>query len=456
MPPSPSELVRHAERRRQVMRAMGEGVMVIAQAPEVTRNRDTHYPYRHDSYFYWLTGFPEPEAVVVLLAGRRPRQVLFCRDKDPERETWDGHRYGPKAAAEVFGFDAAYPIAQLDRRMPRYLADQPALYVILGRDPAWDTRVLGWVNAVRAKTRRGVRAPERMIEARALLDEMRLIKDELELAHMRRAAAISVAAHRRAMRAAAPGRHEYEIEAELLYEFRRQGAAAPAYTPIVASGANACVLHYTANDQPLKDGDLLLIDAGAEYAGYAADITRTFPVNGRFSGPQRAVYEIVLAAQAAAIDAVRPGTGWNVPHEVAVRILTQGLKDLKILKGELDGLIESEAYKPFYMHRTGHWLGMDVHDAGEYKLDKQWRPLLPGMTCTVEPGLYLRADDERVPKAYRGIGIRIEDDVLVTAAGCEVLTLDAPKAVAEIEAWMREGCAPPPTADSARGKRKAP
>ncbi len=424
----------YPERRRQVMHAMGEGVMVIPQAPEVTRNRDTHYPYRHDSYFHWLTGFPEPEAVVVLLAGRRPRQVLFCREKDPERETWDGHRYGPKAAAEVFGFDAAYPIAQLDKRMPRYLADQPAVHTILGRDTAWDTRVLGWLNAVRAKTRSGVRAPERLIEARTLLDEMRLIKDALELAHMRRAAEISAVAHRRAMRAAAPGRHEYEIEAELIYEFRRQGAAAPAYTPIVAGGANACVLHYISNDQPLKDGDLLLIDAGAEYAGYAADITRTFPVNGRFSAAQRAVYEIVLAAQAAAIAAVRPGSSWHAPHEAAVRVLTQGLKDLKILKGDLDGLIETEAYKPFYMHRTGHWLGMDVHDAGEYKVHGEWRPLQAGMTLTVEPGLYIRPADD-VPEALWNIGIRIEDDVAVTESGCEVLT-SPPKTVAEIEAWM--------------------
>lgn len=447
MQPSPSDLVRHAERRRQVLQALGEGVMVIPQAPEVTRNRDVHYPYRHDSYFHWLTGFPEPEAVVVLLAGRRPRQVLFCREKDPERETWDGHRYGPKAAAEIFGFDAAYPIAQLDRRMPRYLANQPVVYTILGRDTAWDTRVLGWINAVRMKTRSGVRAPERLIEARALLDEMRLIKDHIELAHMRKAAEISAAAHRRAMRAAAPGRHEYEIEAELLYEFRRRGAAAPAYTPIVAGGANACVLHYVRNDQPLKDGDLLLIDAGAEYAGYAADITRTFPVNGRFSAAQRTVYEIVLAAQAAAIAAIQPGSSWHAPHEAAVRVLTQGLKDLKILEGELDALIETEAYKPYYMHRTGHWLGMDVHDAGEYKIDGQWRPLQPGMTFTVEPGLYLRADDERVPQPYRGIGIRIEDDILVTDTGCEILTIDVPKTVDEIEDWMREGRVSTPAAD---------
>lgn len=428
----------YIERRRRVLGRMGEGVMIIAQAPEVLRNRDTHYPYRHDSYFHWLTGFPEPEAVLVLVAGRRPRQILFCRDKDPERETWDGHRHGPKAAAQAFGFDAAFPIAKLDRLIGRYLADQPSIYYIIGRDPAWDGRVLGWLNAVRGRARAGVRAPERLVDARGLLDELRLIKDAHEITLMRRAADISAAAHRLAMRAAAPGRHEYEVEAELLYEFRRQGAAFPAYTPIVAGGVNACVLHYVSNDQPLRDGDLLLIDAGAEYQGYAADITRTFPVNGRFSGPQRTVYEIVLAAQAAAIDKVRPGNAWNAPHEAALRVLTQGLKDMKLLRGDLDGLIEAEAYKPYYMHRTGHWLGMDVHDAGEYKVDGHWRLFQPGMTCTVEPGLYL-CDDEGIPKAYRGIGIRIEDDVLLTESGCEVLTEAAPKAIADVEAWMRQG-----------------
>ena len=410
--------------------------MILAQAPEAIRNRDTHYPYRYDSYFHWLSGFPEPEAVLVLVAGRRPRQILFCRDKNPEREMWDGHRYGPKAAAEAFGFDAAYSIDQLDRRIGRYLADRPCLHYLIGREPAWDVRVLGWLNDVRARARSGVRAPELLVDARGLLDELRLRKDAHELSRMRRAADISAAAHRRAMRAVAAGRHEYEIEAELQYEFRRHGAAAPAYTPIVAGGANACVLHYIANDQRLRDGDLLLIDAGAEYEGYAADITRTFPVNGRFSPAQRTVYEIVLAAQAAAIAEVRPGRPWNAPHEAAVRVLTQGLKDMKLLKGDLDGLIEREAYKPYYMHRTGHWLGMDVHDAGEYKLDGHWRAFEPGMTCTVEPGLYLRAD-QGVPRAYRNIGIRIEDDVLVTETGCELLTEAAPRSVAEIEEWMR-------------------
>ena len=426
---------RYRQRRRRVIEAMGEGVMVIATAPEAIRNRDTHYPYRYDSHFWWLTGFPEPEAVVVLVAGRRPRQLLFCREKHAEREVWDGFRWGPKAAAEAFGFDAAWPIAQLDRRMAKLLEDRPALYCILGRDPEWDRRVLGWVEAVRAKARSGARAPDRLIDARGLLDEFRLIKDSGELESMRRAAGITAGGHRRAMRASRPGRHEHEIEAELLHEFHRLGAAAPAYPSIVAGGANACVLHYVFNDAQLRDGELLLIDAGAEVDGYAADITRTFPVNGRFSAAQREVYEIVLAAQAAAIAEVRPGRRWNDPHDAALRVLVQGMVDLKLLAGEVDGLSESAAYKRFYMHRTGHWLGLDVHDVGDYKVAGKWREFVPGMTLTVEPGLYLRAADD-VPEALHDIGIRIEDDVLVTETGCEVLTSAAPKTVAEIEAAM--------------------
>ena len=415
---------------------MGEGVLVIATAPEAHRNRDTYFPYRHDSYFYYLSGFTEPEAVVVLVAGAEPQAILFCREKHEEREIWDGFRFGPEAAREVFQFDAAQPIDKLDEEMGRLLENQPVLHYVIGQDQTWDNRVMGWLNGVRAKSRTGVRAPERLVDARALLDEMRLVKDVDELARMRRAAAISAAAHRRAMAACRPGLHEYEIEAELLYAFRRGGAEAPAYTSIVAGGANACILHYVTNSQPLRDGDLLLIDAGAEYASYAADITRTFPVNGRFNAAQRDVYEIVLAAQAAAIDLVRPGQPWNACHEAAVKVLTQGMVDLKLLQGEVDGLIEAEAYKRFYMHRTGHWLGLDVHDAGEYKLDGEWRPLAPGMTLTVEPGLYIRPADD-VPEALHNLGIRIEDDALVTEKGCEILTEGAPKGVAEIEEAMR-------------------
>lgn len=422
-------------RRQRVLDEMGEGVMVIATAPEVPRNRDTHYPYRHDSYFYWLTGFNEPEAVVVLVGGDKPRHILFCREKNEEREIWDGFRYGPEAAREAFGFDETFAYDVLDTELPGLLENQPMLAYIIGRDMVWDTQVMGWLNTVRFRARSGVHAPSKMVDARNWLDEMRLVKDAHELALMRRAAGISTAAHVSAMRATRPGMHEYEIEAELLADFRRGGAEAPAYNSIVASGANACVLHYVFNNKPLRDGDLLLIDAAAEYGSYAADITRTFPVNGRFSAAQKDAYELVLAAQESAIATIRPGSRWNDTHDAAVRVLTQGLVDLKLLNGDVDGLIESEAYKRFYMHRTGHWLGMDVHDAGEYKLKGEWRSLEPGMTFTVEPGLYIRPTED-VPEAFWNIGIRIEDDVAVTADGCEVLT-NPPKTVAEIEDCMR-------------------
>ncbi len=426
----------YQERRSRLASRMGAGVAVIPTAPERPRNRDSLYPYRFDSYFHYLTGFPEPEAVLVLVAeGGGVKSLLFCRDRNEEREIWDGFRYGPEGAREAFGFDEAHSITRLDEMMPGLLADQPYLFFDLGADPSWDTRVVGWLNAVRAEARNGVTAPEGIRDVRALLDDMRLIKDAHELATMRRAADISGAAHRRAMRATAPGRREYEIEAELLYEFRRQGAQAPAYTPIVAGGANACVLHYVANDAVLEEGSLLLIDAGCELDGYAADITRTFPVNGRFGPAQKDCYQIVLAAQAAAMERVRPGCCWNEPHEAALRVLAQGMLDLGLVQGSLEAVLESGAYKRFYMHKTGHWLGMDVHDAGDYKRGGQWRRLEPGMVLTVEPGLYIRPAGD-VPEALWNIGIRIEDDVCVTEAGCEILTAATPKTVAEIEDWM--------------------
>lgn len=428
----------YRERRLRLAAQMGAGVAVIPTAPERLRNRDSHYPYRFDSYFHYLTGFPEPEAVLVLVVNGGVKSILFCRDRDEEREIWNGFRYGPEGAREAFGMDEAHSITQLDEMMPRLLADQPDLFFDLGADPSWDTRVVGWLNAVRAQARNGVTAPAGIRDVRALLDEMRLIKDAHELATMRRAAEISGAAHRRAMRATAPGRFEYEIEAELLHEFRRQGAQAPAYTPIVAGGANACVLHYVTNNAPLRDGDLLLIDAGCELDGYASDITRTFPVNGRFSPAQKDCYEIVLAAQREAMAQVRPGRHWNEPHEAALRVLAQGMLDLGLLAGSVDGVLESGAYKRFYMHKTGHWLGLDVHDAGDYKRGGEWRILEPGMVLTVEPGLYIRPG-EGVPEALWNIGIRIEDDVCVTEGACEVLTAATPKTVADIEACMAEG-----------------
>ena len=426
-----------AARRQRLAQAMPGAVAVIPTSPERARNRDTHYPYRYDSYFHYLTGFQEPEAVLVIVADAAPRSILFCRERNPERETWDGFRHGPEGARERFGFDEAQPVAKLDEAMSALLADRAALWYPVGADAEWDARAMRWLNAVRANARSGVAAPQQLHDVRAPLDDMRLVKDAQELAVMRKAAAISTGAHRRAMQATRPGRNEYEIEAELLYEFRRKGAQFPAYWPIVAGGANSCVLHYVSNDAPLADGTLLLIDAGCELDGYAADITRTFPINGRYSGAQREVTELVLAAQRAAMDKVRAGNAWNEPHDAAVRVLAQGMLDLKLLAGSLDAVLEKEAYKRFYMHRTGHWLGMDVHDAGDYKRAGQWRALAPGMTLTVEPGLYIRAADD-VPEPLRDIGVRIEDDVLVTEGGCEVLTAEAPKAVADVEALMRD------------------
>lgn len=426
----------YAERRLRLQTKMQGGIAIIPTAPEVARNADTHYDYRHDSHFYYLTGFAEPEAVLVLLSGDKAQSILFCREKNPEREIWDGFRHGPEAAREHFGFDAAYPIAQLDEKLVELMGDQPVLVYPVGADVAWDARIIRLRAEVQAKARTGIRAPNEIRDAREPLNEMRLLKDAHEQDIMRRAAKISCDAHCRAMRFTRPGLHEYEIEAEFLHEFCRHGARHPAYTSIIAGGTNACTLHYVGNNARLNDGELLLIDAGCELDGYAADITRTFPVNGKFSAAQKDVYEIVLAAQAAAIAAAQPGNSWNALHEAALRVLAQGFIDLKLCRGSLDSVLETESYKQFYMHRTGHWLGMDVHDVGEYKIGEQWRPLQPGMTLTVEPGCYIRPGDN-VPRALWNIGIRIEDDVLITAGGNEVLTQAAPKTVAEIEEIMR-------------------
>lgn len=432
-----SDIATYASRRARLAQQMQRGIAVIPTAPEAVRNGDAHYPYRYDSHFHYLTGFEEPEAVLVLVASDVPQSILFCREKNMEREIWDGYRHGPDGARTGFGFDAAFPIAQLDDKLTELMGNQPALFHPLGAHAAWDDRILALRARVQAQARSGITAPNEIHDVRMLLDEMRLIKDAGELATMRRAASISAAAHVRAMRAARPGSTEYEIEAELLHEFRSSGAQAPAYAPIVAGGANACVLHYINNNALLHDGDLLLIDAACEVDGYAADITRTFPVNGKFSAAQKDVYQIVLAAQAAAIAAARPGAHWNEPHDAALRVIAQGLLDLKLCSGSLDAVLESESYKRFYMHRTGHWLGRDVHDVGVYKLEGNWRPLQPGMTLTVEPGCYIRPADD-VPQALWNIGIRIEDDVVITARGCEVLTDAVPKTVAAIEELMRQ------------------
>ncbi|MBP9870423.1 MAG: Xaa-Pro aminopeptidase [Nitrosomonas sp.] len=426
-------------RRQSMASKMPAGIAIIPTAAEQLRNRDAHYPYRFDSYFYYLTGFREPESVLVIIAAtdKTPvKQILFCREKDQEREIWDGFRYGPEAAKEAFGFDEAYSIAKLDELMPKLLADQPAVYTMLGQDRAWDQRVVDWINRVREQMRSGVIAPGAIHDCRSVLDEMRLIKGMDELQIMQRAADISTQAHRRAMQTTRPGMREYQIEAELLYTFYRHGAQAPAYTSIVAGGANACVLHYVDNRDELKSGDLLLIDAGCELDGYASDITRTFPVNGKFTAAQKAVYELVLAAQAAAIAQVKPGNHWNDPHQAALNVLAQGFIDLGLCQGSVEAVLESEDYKRFYMHRTGHWLGMDVHDAGEYKQNGEWRLLQPGMVLTVEPGCYIRPADN-VPEHFWNIGIRIEDDVVVTQAGHELLTVAAPKSIADIEELMQ-------------------
>jgi Xaa-Pro aminopeptidase len=426
----------YAGRRARLAARMGTGVAVLRTAPERARNRDSGYPYRFDSYFHYLTGFPEPEAVLVLVAGKTPRSILFCREKNVEREIWDGFRHGPEKALEAFGVDEAHPIGRLDELLPGWLADQPAVFCDVGADPEWDARVIGWINKVRERVRSGVAAPAEIRDVRRLLDDMRLVKDAHEIATMKRAAQISAQAHVRAMRATRPGLREYEVEAELLHEFRRQGAQAPAYTPIVAGGANACVLHYVQNDALLNEGDLLLIDAGCELDGYASDITRSFPVGGRFSGAQRDIYDLVLAAQAAAIARVKPGGRWEDPHDAAVKVLVGGMIDLGLCKGTVDGVIESGDFRRFYMHRTGHWLGMDVHDAGDYKRNGEWIVLEPGMVLTVEPGCYVRPA-EGVPEKFWNIGVRIEDDALVTASGCDIITAAAPKAIADIEALMK-------------------
>ncbi|MGZ8216087.1 Xaa-Pro aminopeptidase [Methylomagnum sp.] len=425
-------------RRKHLMQRMTKNsVALIAAAPARTRNRDTEYPYRQHSDFFYLTGFHEPESLAVFMPGRKQGEfVLFCREFDPEKAIWTGKHAGLEGAREAFGADEALPIAELDQQLPGLLENRDRVYFPIGHDAELDQRVMAAVNVVRGRARTGVQAPYEFVALEHVLHEQRLFKSPAEIGVMRRAAEASVAAHQRAMRVCQPGKYEYEIEAELLHEFTRHGMRSPAYPSIVAGGKNACVLHYTENNERLHDGDLLLIDAGAEYENYAADITRTFPVNGTFSEAQRLIYELVLDAQYAAIEEVRPGRRWIEPHAAAVKTLVKGLVKLGLLEGKVSKLIKDEAYKKFYMHRTGHWLGMDVHDVGQYKLNGKWRELEPGMVLTVEPGLYIAPDCTDVDPKWRGIGVRIEDDALVTKDGCEILTAGLPKTVAEIEALM--------------------
>lgn len=439
----------------QHLRDNGGGVAIVPTAPEAMRNRDSDYPYRHDSYFYYLTGFAEPEAVLVLVAGapggEADRSILFCRPKHEEREIWDGFRHGPEGARATFGFDEAHSVEDIDKLLPPLLANRAQLAYPLGATAEIDASVRRWLDAVRMQGRAGVSSPAVAVDVRTWLDEMRLFKDAGELATMRRAAQISAEAHVRAMRASRAGLREYHLEAELLYEFRRHGAQSVAYNSIVAGGANACVLHYRAGPAELRDGDLCLIDAGCELDGYASDITRTFPVSGRFTPAQRELYDLVLAAQEAAIAETRAGVPYNVPHDAAVKVLAQGMLDTGLLdrnkEGTLDDVLASGSYRRFYMHRTGHWLGMDVHDVGEYRVpgvppagqqgERPWRPLEPDMVLTIEPGIYVRPAED-VPEHYWHIGIHIEDDAVVTAGECELITRGVPVKADEIEALMRD------------------
>ncbi len=431
----------HARRRKRLMQMMGKAsVAILPAAPVAMRNRDVEYPYRQDSDFQYLTGFPEPESVAVLIPGRpHGEYVLFVRERDPLMETWHGRRAGLEGAKADYDADDAFPIGDIDDILPGLLERCERVYYAMGEHLDFDAKITAWVNRLKAKARAGVHTPSEFVALDHLLHDMRLFKGRSEIAAMRRAAKVSCEAHVRAMQCCRPGLMEYEIEAEFLGHFKRHHCE-PAYNSIVGGGENACILHYTENDAELRDGDLLLIDAGAEYDCYAADITRTFPVNGRFSREQAALYQVVLDAQTAAIKKVRPGNHWNAPHQAAVKVLTRGLVELGLLKGSHASLIKEEAYRHFYMHRTGHWLGMDVHDVGDYKVGDAWRELEPGMVLTIEPGLYIapgaRIGKRPVAKKWQGMGIRIEDDVLVTRDGCEVLTRGVPKEIDEIEALM--------------------
>lgn len=426
-------------RRRQELMALMEpnSIAIVPAAPERVRSRDTEYHYRQDSDFLYLSGFEEPQAVLVLIPGREHGEyVLFVRERNREREIWDGYRAGPEGACNDFDADDAFPIDDIDDILPGLIEGRQRVYYGLGKDSEFDKKVMDWVNTIRAKVRSGATPPGEFLDLSHYLHDMRLFKSDSEIAVMREAADISARAHVRAMKASRPGVMEYQLEAEILHEFQMSGARFAAYNTIVGSGKNGCILHYIENSAPLRDGDLVLIDAGCELDYYAADITRTFPANGVFSPEQKALYELCLRAQLAAIEAAKPGNHWNAPHEATVTIITQGLIELGLVDGPLDDAIANERYREFYMHRAGHWLGMDVHDVGDYKVGGEWRVLEPGMVLTIEPGIYVAPDNMRVDEKWRGIGIRIEDDVVITEQGNEVLTAGVPKTVDEIEALM--------------------
>ena len=412
-------------------------IAIIPSAREQLRSRDTEFHFRQDSDFYYLSGFSEPDAVLVLIPGRRHGQfVMFCREKDPDMELWNGDRAGPDGACADYGADDAFPVGDIDDILPGLIEGRERVYYSMGRSAGFDRQIMGWVNSIRSKEAAGAVPPGEFNDLNHMLHDMRLSKSAAELRLMRRAADITARAHQRAMRQCRPGMYEYQLEAELQHEFLTSGARHPAYLSIVGSGANGCTLHYVANSAKMRDGDLVLVDAGCELDYYAADVTRTFPVNGRFSPPQRALYELVLRAQEAAIAEIRPGNHWNQPHDASVRVITAGLVQLGLLRGKVANLIKRKAYRDFYMHRVGHWLGLDVHDVGDYRVGGEWRLLEPGMVMTVEPGIYVAPQNRKVAAKWRGIGIRIEDDVVVTRDGCEVMTAKAPKTVEEIEALM--------------------
>ena len=426
-----------ARRRRQLMRMIGSGgIAILPAAPEKIRNRDTIYPFRQDSDFIYLSGFDEPDAVAVLIPGRAHAEyILFCRERDPSRETWDGPRAGPEGAQADHGADDAFPISDIDEILPGLMEHCDRVYYTMGAHPDFDTQVMGWFDGLRNRGQGDGLMPQEFIALDHLLHDMRLYKSRGEIGAMRKAARIAAAAHKKLMAACRPGIMEYELEAELLHEFKRNGCET-AYQPIVGSGPNSCVLHYVKNDRRMEDGEMLLVDAGCEYRGYASDVTRSMPVNGRFSSEQKAIYQIVLDAQKAAIEKVSPRCHWNEPHDAAVRTITRGLVKLGLLKGRVPALVKSTAYKKFFMHRTGHWLGMDVHDVGDYRVGDEWRHLEPGMVMTVEPGIYIPPGIKGVARKWWGIGVRIEDDILVTKDGCEVLSRDVPREIADIEALM--------------------
>ena len=428
------------KRRKRLMDMIGSDSIAILPTASVTvRNRDVEFPFRPDSDFFYLTGYPEPEAVLVLIPDRKEGEsILFCRESDEKMETWHGRRSGLDGAISIYSVDDAFPIEDMDDILPGLIEGHERIFSNMGINQNFDQRVLGWVNQIRDKVRVGAIAPDEFISLNHFLHEMRLYKSHYEVRLMRQAAKISAKAHKRAMRNCRPDMYEYQLEGELISEFIQNGARFTAYPPIVGSGQNTCILHYTDNSDKMLDGDLLLIDSGAEYQCYASDITRTFPVNGKFSNAQRDIYNLVLSAQTAAINEIKPGKHWNDPHDAAVKVLTEGMVSLGILEGDPEELIKNKDYAKYYMHRTGHWLGMDVHDVGDYKLDGEWRMLEAGMVMTVEPGLYLPANSKDLPDHWQNIGVRIEDDVLVTKDGYDILSKDAPKTIDEIEELMAD------------------